>query len=95
MARYVNLDNPKIFKAGRDKFGNALYAIPVDTPCENVRQVALGEWNMDNADNEDLSGVECSVCGEMFLTNGKYNWRRLVAGWKFCPNCGAEMMEHP
>ena len=39
MPRWIDLDNPKIIKSGRDKFGNVLYAIPPDTPCADVVEV--------------------------------------------------------
>lgn len=84
MARYVNLDNPKIFKTGRDKWGNVLYAIPPDTPCEDVRPAIHGHW-IDMTPINEKTGIrlyhlKCSECGKMefFASN-------------FCSKCGAIM----
>lgn len=41
MARWVDLDNPKIINEGLDKFGNVIYGIPPDTKTADVRPVVL------------------------------------------------------
>ena len=39
MVRWVDLDNSKIIKEGRDKFGNVLYAIPL-----TLKPPTFGLW---------------------------------------------------
>lgn len=44
MPRYVDLDNPKIIRGERDKFGLVIYHIPPDTPCLNLAERKKGKW---------------------------------------------------
>lgn len=86
MPRYVDLDNPKIIRGERDRFGLVVYHIPPDTPCRNLAERQKGEW----IGNGDIP-KECPFCGE--------DWDKYVFGevWytgelpNFCPNCGADM----
>lgn len=36
MSRYIDLNNPKIMKMGRNKFGDVIYHIPPDLPLADV-----------------------------------------------------------
>lgn len=75
MARWVDLDNPKIIKEGRDKFGNVIYGVPPDTEPADVRPVARGRWIGDG------DCIICSNCKTAYTFMGS----------NFCPHCGADM----
>ena len=77
MARYIDLNNPKIIHMGRDKYGNCIYHIPPDLPTADVRENARGRWTLKKA-----GGWHCSECGvhAPFQNLSDY-----------CPNCGALM----
>lgn len=79
MSRYVDLNNPKIFHNGRDKFGNGIYHIPPDLPADDVVERRKGKWIY----REPLDVFECSVCGSMMVRNI----------FNYCPWCGAYMRE--
>lgn len=47
MPRYVDLNNPKIIKLGRDRYGDVMYHIPPDLPTVDVVEIKKdGEWEM-------------------------------------------------
>lgn len=59
------------------------FAVVRDFPAADVAPVRHGRWI-----GKPISGfdtVRCSVCMETFSENS--------GRWKFCPNCGAIMLE--
>lgn len=88
MARWVDLDNSKIIKEGRDKFGNVLYAIPPDTQTADVRPVRRGRWEMDS------DGIpHCTECGyvapqRLFLQVQSLACTTRFIMSNYCPDCG-------
>lgn len=80
MPRYVDLDNPKIIRGERDRFGLVVYHIPPDTPCLNLAERPKGEWII----NSDGYYPYCSEC-RMEPKSGDMT--------DFCPNCGADMRD--
>lgn len=104
MARWVDLDNPKIIKEGRDKFGNVLYAIPPDTKTSDVRPVRRGRWEWKHRHRggfrrvigEDDFGVRHTITvDQRYEIDDPYCpfCKKLNESvfLNFCPNCGADM----
>lgn len=59
------------------------FAVARDFPAADVAPVVHGTWI-----GKPISGfatVRCSVCRETFSENS--------GRWKFCPKCGARMLE--
>lgn len=83
MSRYIDLDNPKIYKMGRDKFGNAIYHIPPDTPLADVREVVHGEW---------IKYGDKYKCNKCFATM-PVNPINPSLKDRFCYFCGANMQK--
>ena len=85
MSKYIDLDNPKIHKMGRDKFGDVIYHIPPDMPLADVRENVHGEWILDD------SSINCSVCGRSRWSVPPFE--NLVKSFNYCPHCGADIRE--
>lgn len=79
MPRYVDLDNPKIIRGERDRFGLVVYHIPPDTPCLNFAERDKGEWILVTDNNGQH--YECSRCGAW-----RYHQEQ-----EFCGSCGVDM----
>ena len=86
MNRYIDLDNPKIHKMGRDKFGNVIYHIPPDTSLADVRENVYGEWVKDEGYDKRDNFYHCSECGRTIniICGGT------LENYPFC-HCGADM----
>ena len=87
MSRYIDLDNPKIHKMGRDKFGDVIYHIPPDMPLADVRENVHGEWVKDEGGFDIRDNFyHCSKCGRVInVICGDDLWN-----YPFC-HCGAYM----
>lgn len=81
MPRYVDLDNPKIIRGERDRFGLVVYHIPPDTPCLNLAERKKGEWI-----EYINSHCECPFCHKEWSY-----FDNEVEYFDFCPKCGADM----
>lgn len=55
-------------------------------PAANVRENVRGEWVVRPASGR-FPTYECSAC------HGYTGGKEIVATWRFCPNCGADMRE--
>ena len=39
----------------------------------------------------EVDCVECSSCGESWITNEEFDFEETSELWRYCPNCGAKM----
>ena len=85
MARYVDLNNPKIIHTDRDKFGMGVYHIPPDLPTLDVRENVHAHWVYKALEGfPEITFPVCSNCDEDGIDYVESN---------FCPYCGAVMDE--
>ncbi len=100
MSKYVDLDNPKIHKMGRDKFGNVIYHIPPDITLADVCENKHGQWIEIKSNEFPYNNyVGCSVCkkeAKQIVVGGKLyldKWYDEYDYFKsdYCPYCGADM----
>ena len=62
-------------------------------PAADVRPVVRGKWQETDEPMgwTDVACACCSVCGESFVL-GEFEFSDLAETFKYCPNCGAEMV---
>ena len=62
-------------------------------PAADVRPVVRGKWQETEEPMgwTDVACACCSVCGESFVL-GEFEFSDLAETFKYCPNCGAEMI---
>lgn len=74
------------------KFDVAMEAVD-DTPAADVVEVKHGEWRQttEPCGAWDVDCVECSLCGESWITDEDFDFDFVKDFWNYCPNCGAKM----
>ena len=75
----------KVFHNLSDEFYGAMQVLD-ELPSAEVEPVKRGKWIYDNQFH--WYRASCSECGYKRVTDIKAEkWN----GWKYCPNCGAQM----
>ena len=72
---------------GESEYKNNAQAIAINMAIKALSDRPKGEWIWQLADNGWVDHI-CSVCGYTENTD-----IHVSLGWKYCPNCGAEMEE--
>ena len=64
--------------------------------CEHFKEERMGKWlkTTESLGWGDVLCGECSNCHESFIVDEEDSFDDF-AMWKYCPNCGADMMEGP
>ncbi len=93
MARYIDADRlNSVLDKNFGHTGGAEVAKQLldDAPTADVKEVVRGVWTRQD-DTQALLSVQwkCSQCGQIIQVDGILT--AIGAGWKFCPNCGADM----
>ena len=62
-------------------------------PTADVVEVRHGEWveKTEPLGWSDVNCIECSACGESWITDEELCVDDYKDGWKYCPHCGADM----
>ena len=64
-----------------------------DASAADLVEVRHGEW-MEKTEPlgwSDVNCIECSACGESWITDEELCVDDYKDGWKYCPHCGAKM----
>ena len=98
MGAYIDRDELLELYANTDELDISNYDVKVavirqnilDMPTVDIVQCNEGEWLSvklldDDADFNEVDGVQCSVCGETY----EEYWATTY--FHYCPNCGAYM----
>ena len=70
---------------GESEYKNNAQAIAINMAIKALSDRPKGEWIWQLANNGWVDHI-CSVCGYTENTD-----IHVSLGWKYCPNCGAEM----
>ena len=85
LGSYTDLDIPYKRKIAE----NILANLPSVTPQEPK----TGHWIEGQTDNPNIHNILCSYCFEGYPSKGHANSQYTREKFKFCPNCGAKMIE--
>ena len=65
----------------------------MEQPTADVVEVRHGEWveKTEPLGWSDANCIECSACGESWITDEELCVDDYKYGWRYCPHCGAKM----
>ena len=96
LLKSATVDKNSIWDKITDASGRGLSKIIDGIPTADVQPVVRGEWYLQNycyidefKEEHNTKRCECSVCHERPL----YNEFGSIIYSKYCPNCGARMVE--
>ena len=102
MAEYIDRDSLIKDLQQRIKKSNSLrYSlidedfidIVKDAPTADVVEVRHGQWRRtkEPLGFNEVDCMECSSCGESWITNEEFDFEETSELWRYCPNCGAKI----
>lgn len=60
---------------------------------KEIKQPKTGHWIEGQTDNPNIHNILCSCCCEGYPSKGHANSQYTREKFKYCPNCGATMLE--
>ena len=72
---------------------DVLFAVTHVDGADRKEEVRHGEWveKTEPLGWSDVNCIECSACGESWITDEELCVDDYKDGWKYCPHCGAKM----